>query len=176
MSEHVAELRMGEPAVVAERAATEYRRRPQKGKWLAIAAIPSLALGLIIAFLVPIGIISLIPESNVADLELENKIGGAVVWWLQTVPWLFASALLYWWSVRIQAKRNWLIIAFGQLALLAACFCVNFQPKSVDQFGSMAVGLSFPPTLHPSQMPAMILVIAFAVFAWRRTSPTAKWA
>lgn len=176
MPQHIAELRMGEPAVVAERAATEYRRSPQKGKWLAIAAIPSLAIGLIIAFLVPAGIFSLVPESQTTEIELENKIGGAVVWWLQTVPWLFASALLYWWSVRIQVKRNWLMIAFGQLAILSACFCVNFQPKTVDQLGNVAVGLNFPPTVHPSQMPAMILVIAFAVFAWRRTSPDLRWA
>jgi hypothetical protein len=176
MSELPAELRMGDPSAVAERAATEYRRRPGKGKWLALSAIPLLAAGLIVAFLVPVGILSLVPENQTAELQTENMIGPVVVWWLQTVPWLFASALLFWWSVRIQARRNWLMIAFGQLAVLAAFFYVTFQPKTVNELGSLSIGFRYPPTLYPSQIPALVAVMLFAAFAWRRTPPIAKWA
>jgi len=182
MSESVAEARMGDPETIADRAATEYRCRPGAGKWMALSAVPAFLLGVILAGLIPVGIMSLIPdgEASTAQVEshndeawaarLDNQIVAASAWWLRTAPLLFAGAILCWWGVRVRARRPWLAAGFAQLAILAASFAVTFQPKTPDQLGQLMLGVHFPPIPTMSQLPALALVVAFAMIAWRRTT------
>jgi len=180
MSEVAMELRMGEPEAVAERAAVEHRCRPGRGKWLALGAVPAFVGGVILAGLIPVGLMAVltavVPENEEWASRLDNHVAAASAWWLRTVPWLIAGAMLCRWAVRIQARRPWLTAAYGQLALLAASFLVTFQPKTADGLGQLMIGLRFPPTPALSQLPALALVCLFAFVAWRRTtSPSPQW-
>lgn len=174
MSQLAAELRMGDPSAVADRTVQERRLRPRNGIWMAAAAVPTFVGAVVLAALAPIGILSLMPSSWESDVAFTNGVVNVGLWWLRTAPWLFAGALLCWWGTRIQARRNWIVAAFVQLALLAATFAVSVTAKTETTQGSMALGFTLPPSLPLVQLPGVALVIAFAVIAWRKSAPTMR--
>lgn len=174
MSQLAAEFRMGDPSAVADRTVEEHRRRPKNGVWMAVGAVPTFVGAVILAAFTPIGMLSLIPESWESNVALSNGVAVVGLWWLRTAPWLITGAFLYRWATRNHARRNCIAAAFVQLAILAACFAVNFTAKTETTQGSMTLGFNLPPSLPMAQWPGLALVALFGILAWRRSTTAPK--